>query len=114
MTRLDYAIHFFFGKKSDSMISIEERFPHLDKFDRLGSFFQAFGNHSITFKKGWIIIFPARHEFTWHNRKEIIDISISIFALYWDKTRNNNSNISKKTIQRNTDKEKGSGGTNHE
>jgi len=92
MTRLDYAIHFFFGKKSDSMISIEERFPQLDKFDRLGAFFHAFGNLSITFKKGWIIILPARHEFKWNNSKGIIQISISIFALYWNKTR-------KKTVQ---------------
>jgi len=87
MGRLDYAKLFFLGKKSDNMKSIEKRFPTLDKFSRLGSFFHAFGNHDFTWSWGWIIILPARHNFEYNNSKNMMQISLGVISLYVAKWR---------------------------
>lgn len=87
MSRLEYAKLFFIGKKSDHMLSIERRFPTLEGFGRLCSFFHAFGNIGFDFSWGWMIILPARCGFELRNNQQAFHILTPICAIYYNKSK---------------------------
>lgn len=87
--RCEYFVHALTGKKTDSMLSIERRFPKLGRFTRLGNLRWSLTHWTLwQDKNGWFMLFPYGGNCWYVTRKQII-IVCPLFAFDWRKIGSN-------------------------
>jgi len=80
-------MHALTGKKTDRMISIEKRYPLLDKCTRLGDLRWALTHWTLwSGKSGWFMLFPYGCRCWFVSRNQIV-ITCVLFAFNWRKIK---------------------------